>query len=572
MNQTTNNKQQTTHQLVNLVVDAERAKVLKKLAMSLPDVQLNSRQLCDFEMLSNGVYSPLRGFMGRTDYESVLDRMQMQDGTFWPIPICLDISEMTARNFEVGQSVALRDPEGFLLGVMHIEDVWSPDRESEAIQIYGTNDPDHPGVNYLLDMAGTYYVGGQIETISLPIHYDFRQHRFSPQEVRAECRRMGWKKIVGFQTRNPIHRPQFEITIRAMQEAGANLLLLPMVDLDRPGNFDHYTRINCYEQVARHYPPDSFMFNLMPMAMRAAGNRSALLHAMIAKNFGCSHFIVGRDHSGVGSSIKNKGTTGVSDAKALSEEFSAKLGIFIIPFEEMVYLPLEDEYRSQSEVPATTITVPISGSDIKERVKAGKRIPDWMTFSEVARELKKAYPEPSEQGITIFLTGLSGAGKSTIAKILYSKFLEIGTRPVSLLDGDIVRHNLSSELSFSKEHRDINVRRIGFVASEITKNKGVAICAPIAPYRKTRKEIRANIEAYGGFTEVHVATPIEECEKRDRKGMYAKARAGLISGFTGVDDPYQEPDSPEVCIDTTNMTPDESAREILLVLGQKGYV
>jgi len=342
--------------------------------------------------------------------------------------------------------------------------------------------------------------------------------------------------------------------------------------MTKPGDFDHYTRVRCYRAVTCHYPPDAFILNLLPLSMRLAGPRNALLDAIIAKNYGCSHFIVGYDHASPGFDGRGNPYYDPTEAHCVTAAHSSEIGITILPFEEMVYLPFEDEYRFKNDVPAGTQTISLSGSEIRNRFYSGRRIPEWATFPEVVAELQKAYPPPRRQGFTIFLTGLSGAGKSTIAKVLYARFLEIGERPVTLLDGDIVRHNLSRELSFSKEHRDINVRRIGFVAGEITKNRGIAICAPIAPYAATRREIRNSIEGCGGFIEVYVSTPIGECERRDRKGVYAKARAGLIKGFTGVDDPYETPEKPEVDIDTTELTPDEAAQQILLYLGQKGYI
>ncbi|MEA3437449.1 MAG: adenylyl-sulfate kinase, partial [Thermodesulfobacteriota bacterium] len=385
-------------------------------------------------------------------------------------------------------------------------------------------------------------------------------------------KRMGWKRVVGFQTTQPVHRPQFELTIKAMQQAKANLLLLPISGMTKPDNFDHYTRVRCYREVTRHYPPDSFILNLLPIAMYMAGPREALLQTIISKNYGCTHFIVGHDHAGPGRDKNGKSYYKSNEAQKLTAEYSKEIDIEIISFDEMVYLPFEDEYSFVDQVPEGSKTISLSGSDIRERILTGRQIPEWATFPEVIDELRKAYPPPHKQGFTVFLTGLSGAGKSTVAQVLYSRFLEIGDRPVSLLDGDIVRRNLSSNLKFTKEDRDINVRRIGFVASEITKNRGIAICAPIAPYESTRSEIRSTIESYGGFVEVHVSTPIEICEKRDRKGMYAKARAGLIKGFTGVDDPYEIPASPEVSINTTDITPNEAAQEILLFLGQKGFI
>ena len=558
--------------LVSLLVNEKQHTLLKKISASMPDVILNDRQICDFELLTTGVFSPLKGFMKQIDYESVLDRMRLESGQLWPVPICLDIPENFAVTLETGQSIALRDQEGFLLGIMNIEDIWPFEIEKEALAVYNTLDKFHPGVDYLYNKSGKYYVGGEIQAINLPIHPDFKQIRNSPDEVRNIFSKLGWKRIVGFQTRQPIHRPQFEMTIQAMRKAKANLLLLPIAGVTKPGDFDHFTRMRCYQKVAAHYPPDSYVLNLLPMAMRMAGPREAILHMIIGRNFGCTHFVIGHDHASPGNNSSNIPFYKYDKATDLARNATKELGVEIITFEEMVYLPFEDEYKIASKVPKGIDTISFTGTDIQKRIRTGKKVPDWATFPEVINELQKSYPPPSKQGVTIFCTGLSGAGKSTIAKILYSKFLEIGTRPVTLLDGDIVRRNLSSELNFSKEHRDINVKRIGFVAAEITKNRGIAICAPIAPYEKTRAQIRESIEAYGGFFEVHVSTPITECEKRDRKGMYAKARAGLLKGFTGVDDPYEDPSSPELRIDTTNLTPDEAAQEVMLYISQKGFI
>ena len=558
--------------LINLLVSEERQAVLKNLAPAMPDIILNDRQICDFELLATGVFSPLKGFMKQMDYESVLDRMRLECGELWPLPVCLDIPENLASTFETGQSVTLRDPEGFLLGIMAIEDIWPLDREKEAQAAYNTLDPLHPGVDYLYNTSGRFYIGGDIQALSLPIHSDFKQIRNTPAEVRKTFEKLGWKRVVGFQTRQPVHRPQFEMTLLAMQQAKANLLLLPVAGVTKPGDFDHFTRMRCYQKVAAHYPPGSHALNLLPLAMRMAGPREAVLHMIIGKNFGCTHFVIGHDHASPGSDSKNKPFYPYDEATRLAQTASKELGIRVLTFEELVYLPFEDEYRIAGEAPENTTTISFNSSDIQKRIKAGKKVPDWATFPEVVEELRKSCPPPPKQGFTIFCTGLSGAGKSTIAKILYTKFLEMGTRPVSLLDGDIVRRNLSSELNFSKEHRDINVKRIGFVASEITKNRGIAICAPIAPYEKTRTAIRRSIEAHGGFFEIHVSTPLTECEKRDRKGMYAKARAGLLKGFTGIDDPYEAPSTPELRIDTTALTPDEAAQEVLVLLSRKGYI
>jgi sulfate adenylyltransferase len=556
----------------NLLVDPARSAILKKLSMDLASITLDDRQLCDLELLTTGAFSPLTGFMNRSSYESVLDRMQLQDGTLWPIPICLDISATVTKPLEAGQSVAIRDPEGFLLAIMHVEDIWRPDKEIEANLLFGTTDRVHPGVADLFRNSGEYYVGGALEVLSLPLHFDFKQLRMTPPEVRGLYKKLGWNRIVGFHAINTMHRPEYEMAIRAMQQSRANLLLLPGVGMSGPGDFDYYTRVRCYRHLVGYFPPESAVMSLLPICTRMAGPRDALLQCIVAKNYGCTHFIIGHRHADPGgynglAPFYDSGAT-----QSFVKETAEAVGITVIPFDELVYLPFEDEFQPKDEVAGGTETISLSSMDIRERIRTGRRIPRWATFPEVVGELKKAYPPPSRQGFTVFFTGLSGAGKSTIARVLYAKMLEIGKRPVTLLDGDIVRLNLSNELSFSKEHRDINVRRIGFVASEITKNRGVAICAPIAPYAATRAEIRTSIEAVGGFIEVHVATPLDVCEQRDRKGMYAKARAGLIKGYTGIDDPYEIPDAPEVRVDTSGKTPDEAAQEILLHLGQRRYI
>ncbi len=559
--------------LINLLVDEQRAQELKKMAIDLPDIILNERQLCDLELLASGAFSPLTSFMDKDNYESVLNYMRLKNGILWPLPICLDISKKDLEKVSLGKSVGLRDQEGFLLAVMQVDEIWPVDKEREALQVFGTLDKKHPGVEYILEKAGDYYISGKLEVISLPLHFDFKQLRLTPQEVRNNTKRLGWKRIVGFQTENPIHRAQYELTIRAMHQARANLLLMPIAGIAKPGDFDHYTRVRCYKKISHYYPSNSFMINLLPLAMRMAGPKEALLHAIIARNYGCTHFIVGHGHASP-SGYDSKGNLFYEPDKArkMANNYERELGISILSFEEMVYLPEEGEYRPKNEVPEGVKFLSMSGSEIRQRIKKGKKVPEWATFPEVIEELQRSFPPPKKQGFTIFMTGLSGAGKSTIAKVLYARFMESGERPVTLLDGDIVRRHLSSELGFSKEHRDINVRRIGFVASEITKNRGIAICAPIAPYASTRAEVRKMIEQYGGFIEVYVATPLEVCEKRDRKGMYAKAKAGLIKGFTGIDDPYEPPESPEVKIDTTNLTPEEAAQEIILFLEKEGYI
>jgi len=558
-------------ELVSPIVDEARRAELRAASRDWTSWDLRPRQLCDLELLLNGGFSPLRGFMGQSDYESVRDGMRLASGALWPIPVMLDVTESFALALKPGQPLALRDEEGVMLAVLHVEEVWPPDRLREAQEVYGTTSREHPGVAYLLDQTQPFYVGGRLEGIQLPRHYDFRPLRLTPAELRAEFARLGWRRVVAFQTRNPMHRAHFELTHRAAREVGANLLIHPSVGLTKPGDLDHYTRVRCYQALLPHYPKDTVRLSLLPLAMRMAGPREALWHAIIRKNHGCSHLIVGRDHGGPGSDSSGRPFYGPYDAQELLRRHEKELGVGMVPFEAMVYVEDADAYVPESEA-AGRRSLSISGTELRRRLNGGLEIPHWFTFPEVAAELRRMYPPRHQQGVCVFFTGLSGAGKSTIANVLLAKLLEMGGRPVTLLDGDIVRRHLSSELGFSAEHRRLNILRIGFVAAEITKNGGVAICAPIAPSDAVRKQVREMVQARGGFVLVHVATPIEVCEQRDRKGMYAKARAGIVKEFTGVSAPYDPPEDAEIVIDTEQLDPGEAAQEILLCLDRLGFL
>jgi sulfate adenylyltransferase len=558
--------------LINLLVDSAPSGILREASRTWLSWNLTPRQLCDLELLLNGGFSPLRGFMTRADYESVCTAMRLADGTLWPIPITLDIPEELAQRLKLGDMLALRDPEGIMLAALHVEEVWRPDPLTEAETIYGTTDQEHPGVAYVLQRTHPYYIAGRLEGIQLPVHHDFRSFRLSPTELRAKFTRLGWQRVMAFQTRNPMHRAHQELTLRAAKAVEANLLIHPVVGMTRPGDIDHYTRVRCYQAILPHYPPHMVSLALLPLAMRMAGPREAVWHVIIRKNYGCSHFIIGRDHAGPGNSSSGTPFYAPYAAQELLRKHEEELAVQIMPFPTMVYVTDLDTYLPENEVPEGMRILNISGTELRRRLADGREIPSWFSFPEVATELKKSYAPRHRQGFTIFFTGLSGAGKSTIANVLLVKFLEMGGRPVTLLDGDVVRKHLSSELGFSKEHRDLNIRRIGFVASEITKHGGIAICAPIAPYDSVRKEVRAMIEQEGGFVLVHVATPLDICEQRDRKGLYAKARAGMIQQFTGISDPYEVPSDADIAIDTTNLTPEEAARTVILHLERDGYI
>jgi sulfate adenylyltransferase len=453
-----------------------------------------------------------------------------------------------------------------------VSEVWRPDLELEAREVFGTTDDTHPGVAYLMHRTDPVYVAGELEGIQLPSHYDYRELRLTPKEVREQFARAGWRKVVAFQTRNPMHRAHFELTLRAAREVEASLLVHPVVGMTKPGDVDHYTRVRCYKAIMSSYPHGTAMLSLLPLAMRMGGPREVLLHAIIRKNHGCTHLIVGRDHAGPGKGRDGEPFYGPYDAQEMLRRHQEELGVTMVPFRQMVYVEDLDTYVPEDEVPDGVRVLNISGTEQRRRLNEGRELPHWFTPPAVAEELRRSYPPRARQGFTVFFTGLSGAGKSTIANVLQSKLLEIGGRPVTLLDGDIVRKHLSSELGFSREHRDINIRRIGFVASEVTKNGGIAICAPIAPYDATRKAVRAMVEKGGGFILVHVATSLETCEARDRKGLYAKARAGIVKEFTGISDPYEAPTDAEVVIDTVDVSPEEAAQQIILHLEQEGYI
>ena len=559
--------------LINLLLDREQAADTKAESRDFPSWDLTPRQICDLEMLLNGGFSPLTGFMNKADYESVCENMHLTNGTLWPMPITLDVTEAFAKNLKPGSTkIALRDAEGVMIAILHVEDVWQPDREAEAKSVFKTTSVVHPGVGYLMNRSNPWYVGGKLQGLQLPSHYDFKTLRLTPAELRDDFAKSGWRRIVAFQTRNPMHRAHVELTFRAAKQVEASLLIHPAVGMTRPGDVDYFTRVRCYQLLVGKYPAGTAKLSLAPFAMRMGGPRECIWHALIRKNYGCSHLIVGRDHAGPGKDSDGKPFYGPYDAQELFTKHQEEIGVTQVPFQMMVYLEDRDKYFPENEVPKEARVLNLSGTELRNRLNEGREIPSWFTFPEVATELRRSFPPRHKQGLTVFFSGLSGAGKSTIANVLMTKFLETGGRPVTLLDGDLVRKHLSSELGFSKEHRDINIRRIGYVASEITKNGGIAICAPIAPYDATRKDVRAMIEPVGGFSLVHLSPSVDVCEQRDRKGLYAKARAGILKEFTGISDPYEEPSDAEVRINTAELSPEEAAQEIILHLEREGFI
>ena len=560
--------------LLDLLVNSQEAEHLNNNSQDLSSITLTQRQLCDLELLVNGAFSPLQGFMDQKIWQSVIDKGRLPDGLLWPIPITLDITEELAAKLKSGDKLALRDNEGFMPAVLTVSDIWQADKEAEAEAVYGTTSPLHPGVDYLYQQTRSFYVGGTVSGIELPHHFEFESLWSSPQELRNIFKKRGWRNVLAFQTSKPMHRVHREITLDAARQAQAHILLHPTVGTTKPGDLHYFARVHCYQAIKKYYPANLSLMSLLPMAMRMAGPKETVWQAIVSKNYGCSHILIGPEHA---SPPKNNGGSDAFYGQYASQEFlqahEEELGIKTIAVEETRYVKEKKQFLPLSTIISKQYeSEMLTDHEIKSRLHSDRNIPAWFSYPEVLQALGKAYPSRCKQGITLFFTGLSGSGKSTLAKIIYAKLIELSTRSVTLLDGDIVRHNLSSELGFSKKDRNINIRRIGFVANEITKNGGVAICAPIAPYTKMRREARNLIEQHGAFIEIHVATPLEVCEGRDRKGLYAKAREGIIPEFTGISDPYEVPESPELRIDTSHFSAMEAAQEIYLYLFREGYI
>jgi sulfate adenylyltransferase len=556
-------------ELINLLAEGEERDELTRRASELTSLQLSNRSLCDLELLATGAFSPLDRFMNKSDYTRVIEEMRLQSGTLFPIPITLPVRDLAS--VRVGEEIALRSPKNDLLAVMMIEEIFDWDLQREARLVLRTEDVRHPLISEMSSW-GRYYISGPLKILNLPSHYDFTELRNTPSQVRAALAKLDSSHVVAFQTRNPIHRAHEELTKRAAAQIGGSLLLHPVVGMTKPGDVDHYTRVRAYRALfERYYDKSKTVLSLLPLAMRMAGPREALWHAIIRRNHGANHFIVGRDHAGPGKDSLGRPFYGPYDAQDLLQQFAAEIGVKMVPFQEIVYLPDQDRFEEQHRVPAGTRIATISGTQVRnDYLSNGKSLPEWFTRPETAAILSTISLPLDQQGFCLWFTGLSGAGKSTIAEILAILLMEHG-RQVTVLDGDVVRTHLSKGLGFSKEDRDTNILRIGFVAAEIVRHNGVVICAAVSPYRAARNENRGII-GESRFIEIFVDTPLEVCEQRDIKGMYAKARRGEIKGFTGIDDPYEEPLDPDIRIDTTNCAAEANARQIISYLVDRGFL
>ena len=555
--------------LVDLLARDDDRQALIELAGTLPSIQISPRELCDLEMLASGAFSPLDRFMGQADYRRVVHEMRLQNGTLFPMPITLTVD--SAEIAQVGERITLRDSRNNLVAVMQIEEVFPWDPAEEAQAVLGTTDPRHPLVTDMIRW-GKVCISGALRVIDLPQYYDFTELRHTPAQVRELLTGMGHANVVAFQTRNPLHRIHEELTKRAAAAVDGSLLIHPVVGLTKPGDVDHYTRVRIYRNLVEHYyDADRTVLSLLPLAMRMAGPREALWHAIIRRNYGANHFIIGRDHAGPGNDSTGKPFYGPYDAQELVRQHAEEIGVTPLPFQELVYLADRNEYVEADAVPAGAQVVSISGTQVRDEYLAkGRLLPEWFTRRETAEILAQMYPPRHRQGVCIWFTGLSGAGKSTIAEVLTVLLLERG-KQMTILDGDVVRTHLSKGLGFSREDRDANILRIGFVAAEVVRHSGTVLCAAVSPYRGARNECRKLI-GDDRFVEVFVDTPIEECERRDVKGLYAKARRGELKGFTGIDDPYEPPVSPELTLQTVGTTPEENARRIVAFLEERGFL
>jgi len=549
--------------LVSFHLSADELSEYSELSNKTSSLTLSLKQQCDLEMISNGAFSPLSTFNNQKDYEEILLNNKLSNGLVWPIPIVLDVPDQFLKSLDKNEYISLRNAEGFLLAILKVNEFWAPDKKEEANSVFKSNDPNHPGVDYLFNHTNNNYISGELVPIQSNKYFDFTHLRKSPQEVRDFFRLNNWKDVIAFQTRNPMHRAHFELTKLAMDEHNSKLLIHPVIGISKPGDIDHFTRVKCYQHIIKYYPENRVELSLINLAMRMAGPKEAVWHAIIRKNYGCNRIIIGRDHAGPGVNAEGKPYYQPYDAQELIAQYQEELEIKMVPFKEMVFAKNKKTFLPLDKIEQDDPIEKLSGTQFKEFLQQRTEIPSWYSFPEVIHELRKRFPKLHNQGLTVFFTGLSGAGKSTLANAIMYKLMETEDRPITLLDGDIVRQHLSSELGFSKEDRDIHVKRIGYVASEITKHGGVAICAPIAPYSNTRKVVRNMIDEVGSFVEIHVATPLSVCEERDVKGLYKQARAGKILDFTGVSDPYEEPENPEITVDTSDITVEESSALIL---------
>lgn len=553
--------------LIDLMItdEAERYDLVEK-AKTLPKWELDERGLADLECITTGVYSPLTGFATEADYNSILKSMRLATGIIWPIPITLQVDEEFAAQLKEGSEISLTKEDSHL-AILKISSIYRPDRTEESRSVYRTDDQAHPGVVAIFK-RGAVYLGGDIQVFADLPHTDFFEHRFTPKMTRKIFTEKGWKTVVAFQTRNPIHRAHEHLQKVAMESVDG-LFVNPLVGETKSDDIPSEVRMETYNVILNnYYPQDRVFLGVYPANMRYAGPKEAILHAISRQNYGCSHMIIGRDHAGVGKYY------GTYDAQLIFDEFAGiELLITPLKFEHAFYCKLCEQMVTQRTCPhSKEAHVFLSGTKVRDMLQNNEMLPREFTRPEVAMILIDSVngnrKQVQQKGVTMLFTGLSGSGKTTISKALAEELKKRGYR-VERLDADIIRQNLSKGLGFSKEDRDENIRRVGFVCHLMSRNGVIAMMANIAPYRSVREEIRQRI---GEFFEVYVNASLEACEERDLKGLYAKARAGEIKGFTGIDDPYEEPQAPEVVCNTDDETVEESVQKVLDKMEELGII
>ncbi|KAI0700917.1 ATP-sulfurylase [Cytidiella melzeri] len=552
---------------------------LKAEANTLADVVLTERQLCDLELIMNGGFSPLESFMNKADYDSVVETLRLADGALFAMPITLDVSKEVIEDKKIapGARIALRDPrDDQALAIITVEDIYQPDKVKEAVNVFGADDPAHPAVAYLRNKVQDYYVGGKLQAIQPPTHFDYVALRYTPAELRAHFAKVAWRKVVAFQTRNPMHRAHRELTVLAARQRQANVLIHPVVGLTKPGDVDHYTRVRVYEAIMAKYPNGMGHLALLPLAMRMAGPREAVWHAIIRKNYGATHFIVGRDHAGPGKNSQGKDFYGPYDAQDLVTKYRDEIQIEMVPFQQMTYVPSRDEYQPVDEVPKGVQTLDISGTELRRRLKTGAPIPDWFSYDAVVKTLRESYPPRTKQGFVLFLTGLHNSGKDTIAKALQVTLNQQGGRSVSLLVGDSIRPELDAPFSKTAAEKSKDLQRLAYVSAELARAGAAVIAAPVAPKASSRDAIKNTVLQTAGpggnFFTIHVATPLEHCEATDRQGVYSAARQGQLSGVAGIDEAYETPERADLVVDMTQQSITEIVTSIVLLLETSALV
>ena len=542
------------------------------------EIIIEGRLLCDLELLLNGAFNPLTGFMKEKDYNSVVENYRLANGEVWPIPIVYTINDDEIDKYSSHKTIILKDKTNLPLAHFHIEEIYKPDIEKECKGVYGTNDDNHPYVKILQSRPNVHYIGGRVEKINLPSHFDFNSLRLTPDKVKKMKEERGIKNLVGFQTRNPMHKCHFELVKYALKQVGepnTAALVHPVVGITQECDIDYYSRVKCYKKIMKHFDENEGILSLLTLSMRMGGPREALFHALIRKNYGCTHFIVGRDHAGPSYKTKEgKKFYGDYDAHELLGRLKDEIGIDVIVAKAIMYVKELGEYRCEDELKGGETCMHISGTEQRRLLRAGEDIPEWFSFKEVVSELKQVYKPNIKKGFCIYLVGLSGSGKSLLASTLNEALNEkLSGRVVSILDGDVIRQNISKGLGFSKNDRSTNVRRIGYVASEIVKHGGVCIAANIAPYDNDRLVNRQLIEESGGYFEIHVDTSLNKCEERDIKGLYKKAREGVIKEFTGISDPFEKPSRADLTLDNSNIEQiSKNVNKILDLIKKEGYL